>query len=128
MIAPQLNTPNELQSLLQTIKPLEPLIYVANAGANRAFFDALLAPDFWEIAASGKRYSRAYVLSELEKRQQNPYPQAWHTTDHYLQRITDQLYLYTYTLHQPTRISQRTSLWCKTEASLQLLYHQGTIV
>jgi len=128
MMQPQLNTPSELQYLLEIIKPFEPLVYVANAGANRAFFEALLAPDFWEIGASGKRYSREYVLGELEKRQQNPYSQAWHTTDHYLQKIANQLYLYTYTLHQPTRVSQRTSLWHKTETSLQLLYHQGTVV
>jgi len=125
---PKLITDPTLYFHLNQIKLLEPLIYAANEGANRTYFQKLLSPNFWEIAASGKRYCRDYVLDELEKRQQNPFPQTWHTTDHYLQRIAEQLYLYSYTLHQPTRISQRTSLWLQSEDGWQLVYHQGTVV
>lgn len=125
---PTLITPNTLVDVLESLKPLEPLIYVANAGATREHFETLLAPHFWEIAASGKRYSRAYVLDELEKRQQNPFEQAWHTSDHYLQVMADDLYLFHYILHQPTRKSQRVSLWRRVNNAWQLDFHQGTVV
>jgi len=125
---PCLQTPPHLLPILALLKPLEPLIYAANNGKTRDYFESLLAPEFWEIAASGKRYSRAYVLSALADRQQNPFEQAWHTSAHYLQAIADDLYLLSYTLHQPSRISERSSLWRQSEGKWQLIYHQGTAV
>lgn len=125
---PTLTTPNELTNFLETLKSLEPLVYAANAGATRAHFETLLAPHFWEIAASGKRYSRDYVLDELEKRQQNPFEQEWHTSDHYMQLMADDLYLFHYILHQPTRKSQRVSFWRRINNTWQLDFHQGTVI
>jgi hypothetical protein len=124
---PALTTDPVLLPLLEALKPLEPLIYVANDGASRAHFEGLLAPTFWEVAASGKRYSRDYVLSELEKRQLNPFEQAWHTTDYHLQQVASDLYLLHYILHQPTRVTQRSSLWKQCGSHWQLMYHQGTV-
>ncbi len=126
-MTPTLITSDEHLAILEALKPLEPLIYVANAGASREHFEALLAPEFWEIAASGKRYSREYVINTLEERQQKPFKQAWHTSDYFLQPLANQFFLLTYTLHQPTRISQRTSLWRSVGDTWQLVYHQGTV-
>lgn len=125
---PNLQTPAALQDALRQLKPLEPLIYAANAGKTRAYFDALLAPEFWEISASGLRYSRDYVLDTLSARQQKPYAEAWQTTDHYLQQLASDLFLITYQLHQPTRLSARTSLWRKTSAGWLFVYHHGATV
>lgn len=125
---PKLATVPALLPILETLKPLEPLIYAANDGQTRAYFEQLLAPYFWEIAASGRRYSRDYVLDTLEKRQQQPYAQDWETTDYYLQAVAPDLYLITYTLHQPTRVSARSSLWQNKPEGWQMLYHQGTVI
>jgi hypothetical protein len=125
---PMLVTDAALLPYLEIIKAFEPLIYAANAGATRIHFEQLLAPDFWEVGASGQRYGRHFVLDTLAKRQQNPIDEAWHGTDYHLQKIADQLFLLSYTLHQPTRVSRRASLWQQTEKGWQLVYHQGTVV
>lgn len=125
---PTLLLNSELAPILSVLKTLEPLVYAANAGKSRAYFDALLAQDFWEVGASGLRYSREYVLGELEKRQQNPREEAWHTSGHHLQQLSETDFLMTYSLHQPTRLSRRASIWRKQNEHWLLVYHQGTVV
>jgi hypothetical protein len=39
-------------------------------GTTRAHFENITTADFWEVGASGRRYSREDVLAELERRQQ----------------------------------------------------------
>ena len=128
MHAPDLITPTDLLAVQEALKPLEPLVYAANAGKTRDYFDTLLAPEFWEVAASGRRYSRDYVLDSLEARQQNPFDQEWKTSDYFVQQLATDLFLITYRLHQPTRVSARTSLWRKTQQGWQFVYHQGSTV
>lgn len=123
-----LKTDTFLLKYLEEIKLLEPFVYMANDGMNRAHFEKLLHANFWEIAASGKRYSRSYVLDELEKRQASPFVQNWHTSNHYLQQISEELFLFSYVLHQPTRVSQRTSVWKRSDNNWLIIYHQGTVV
>jgi len=125
---PELIAPPELLPILQKLKPLEPLIYAANAGKDSAYFDRLLAPEFWEIGASGRRYDREYVLSELEKRKKHPRDEVWHTDGYYVQALSGTHYLITYTLHQPTRITKRASVWRQEGERWLFVYHQGTIV
>lgn len=128
IIEPDLLLAPQLQPILLVLKTLEPLIYAANAGKKREYFEQLLAPEFWEVGASGYRYSREYVLNELEKRQQNPREEAWHTSGHHLQQFNDTDFLMTYTLHQPTRLSRRASFWHRHGEQWLLVYHQGTVV
>lgn len=118
----------ELAPVLAVLRTLEPLIYAANAGANRAHFDALLAPDFWEVGGSGQVYDRAFVLDTLEARQRQPREEAWHTFDHQVRRIDAHHFLLTYALQQPTRLSRRATLWRRTTNGWQMVYHQGTPV
>lgn len=128
VMEPTLLLNSELAPILSVLKTLEPLVYAANAGKSCAYFDALLAQDFWEVGASGLRYSREYVLGELEKRQQNPREEAWHTSGHHLQQLSGTDFLMTYSLHQPTRLSRRASIWRKQNERWLLVYHQGTVV
>ncbi len=127
-MAPTLLLDGKLQPILSLLKTLEPLIYAANAGKTRDYFEALLAENFWEVGASGLRYSREYVLDELEKRLQHPRDEAWHTSEYHLQQLSENDFLLTYTLHQPTRVSQRASIWRKKDERWLLVYHQGTVV
>lgn len=117
-----------LHDILEHLKTLEPLIYCANAGATYEYFDSLLAPDFWEVGASGKIYDRAFVLSVLADRQRNPIQEPWHTFDYQIRAIEAQHYLITYSLQQATRLSRRATLWQNTEQGWKMLYHQGTVV
>jgi hypothetical protein len=124
---PALSLPDGLRPILQALSALEPLIYAANDGAPRAHFEALLALEFWEVGASGQRYSREHVLDVLEARQRQPLQQAWQTTDGHVQALAPDLYLHTYTLIQPTRVSRRATVWRQTPQGWQMVYHQGTV-
>ena len=126
-MAPDLSLDHGLEPVLEELRQLEPLIYAANGGRHRSYFESLLAPEFWEVGASGKRYSRAFVLDALEQRCTNPIDEAWEVSGLHVQTIAEGVYLFTYTLHQPTRVSRRATLWRRTADGWQAVYHQGTV-
>ena len=84
--------------------------------------------EFWEVGASGRRYSRAYVLGTLEERYAEPIEDQWETRDFFCQEIAPNNYLLTYTLLQGTRVTRRATLWRRTAEGWRIVYHQGTIV
>lgn len=118
----------DITPVLTQLKALEPLIYAANDGQQRAYFERLLAPDFWEVGASGKVYDRTFVLDALEARQAEPREEAWQARDFRLEEIAPGCFLLTYLLAQPTRLSRRATLWQQTEQGWKMRYHQGTVV
>jgi hypothetical protein len=86
-------------------------------------------PEFWEIGASGRRYSRKYVLETLEARQDDPVDDdAWETTDFHCRELARDLYLLTYTLLQGERRTRRASIWRRSPAGWVVVFHQGTVV
>lgn len=108
----------------------EPLFHRAEFGTTRQDFDRMMAPDFREVGASGRIYSRAFILDTLEKRHQAPtqaQAERLDVTDFGCQQVAADLFLATYTLDQSGRISRRASLWRRTPAGWQVVYHQGTI-
>ena len=84
--------------------------------------------DFWEVGASGRRYTRKYVLEVLETRARTPEEELWETTDFRCQELAIDLYLLTYTLRQGERITRRTTIWRRVAADWKIVFHQGTIV
>jgi hypothetical protein len=81
------------------------------------------------VGASGRRYSRAYVLGELEKRYAAAHSEVWETTDFQCRRLAPDVYLLTYTLIQEkTRRTHRATIWQMTAEGWKVVYHQGTIV
>ena len=84
---------------------------------------------FWEVGASGCRYSRAYVIETLLERYATPHSEAWSACDFHCAEIAPNNYLLTYTLIQDDlRVTRRATLWRKTLEGWKILYHQGTIV
>src|SRR5208337_4880717 len=65
---PSLSTEPTLLSVLDELKSREPIFHHPELGTTRADFDKMMAPDFWEVGASGRRYSRGYVLEVLVRR------------------------------------------------------------
>ena len=55
----------------------EPIFHRPELGTTRADFENMTSTDFWEIGASGRRYSRDHVLHELEERYQNQVTDTW---------------------------------------------------
>jgi hypothetical protein len=85
--------------------------------------------DYWEVGASGRRYSRNFVLDELEKRFSAPQADVWETRDFQCRKLSEDTYLLTYTLLQDNqRLTRRSTIWRKTADGWKIVYHQGTIV
>ncbi|WP_198535110.1 DUF4440 domain-containing protein [Streptomyces natalensis] len=88
----------------------------------------MTAPDFWETGASGRRYSRAYVLDVLEERHKAPPAEAWEASDFHCRELATDVYLLTYTLAFNGRRTRRTTIWQERAGGWTALYHQGTVI
>ena len=119
----------ELETILSELSAREPIFHRPEFGTTREDFEAMMAPEFWETGASGRQYSRNFVLDTLEKRHAHPQEDLWQTSEFRCQRIAPDLYLLTYTLLQDgVRLTRRATIWRRTAEGWQIVYHQGTMV
>jgi hypothetical protein len=125
---PELATEARLLPILEQLRNREPIFHRPEFGTTRADFEAMTEPDFWEVGASGRRYSREYVLNVLEERYRQPFDDDWQTSDFHCREIAADNYLLTYTLRQGERITRRATLWRHTAQGWKSVYHQGTLV
>lgn len=125
---PDLHTDPALVEVLDELRRREPIFHRPEFGTHRDDHLAMTAEDFWEVGASGRRYSRDYVLDVLDERQRDPQPDPWETADFHCRRLADAVYLLTYTLHQGQRITRRATIWRRDTDGWKILYHQGTVV
>ena len=126
---PDRATAAELEMTLRELRAREPLFHRPELGTTRADIDRMIAEDFWETGASGRRYSRAFVLDELERRANEAHEDVWETSEFQCRQIAPGTFLLTYTLLQNrNRLTRRMTLWKKTQDGWKALYHQGTIV
>lgn len=127
-IGPRLVVAEHLVPVLKELTRLEPLFHAAARDATPQRFEELVAPEFWETGASGRRYSRAYALGVLESRSSDPAEAAWRTEGFHVSEIAPGHYLLTYTLYQSGRVTRRATLWRRTDGNWKAVYHQGTVV
>jgi hypothetical protein len=129
---PTLRVPDSLIPVLHELQRLEPIFHAAYRDATPQQFEAVVAPEFWEIGASGRNYSRAFALSVLVERQQTPTEAAWQTSDFHVAEVAPDTYLLTYTLVQPgqhaPRTTRRMTLWQRRDGAFKAVFHQGTVV
>lgn len=125
---PQLDTEPRLASVLLELKAREPIFHRPEWGASRPQFEGMTADDFWEIGASGRRYSRDFVLDTLEQRHATPHQDIWETRDFHCREIAPSNYLLTYTLIQGDRVTRRSTIWRHTPSDWKIVFHQGTVV
>jgi hypothetical protein len=125
---PNLITQSRLLTILEQLRDREPIFHRPEFGTTRADFEAMTEPDFWEVGASGRRYSRQYVLDVLEERYRQPVEDDWQTSDFHCREIAADNYLLTYTLQQGARTTRRATLWRHTAQGWKIVYHQGTLV
>jgi hypothetical protein len=122
-------TTPELEAVLNELSNREPIFHRSEFGTTRSDFEKMTMEDFWETGASGHRYSRQFVLDELEKRFSIPHTDVWETSDFNCRKLSEDVYLLTYTLLQnKQRLTRRATIWQKTPEGWQIVYHQGTIV
>lgn len=126
---PSLTTGPELLPVLEELRAREPIFHRPEWGSTRADFEAMMAPDFWEVGASGRRYSREFALAELERRYAGAYQDDLEATDFHCRRLADDVYLLTYTLVQDKRRrTRRSTIWQRHPGGWQIVFHQGTLV
>lgn len=127
-VEPDLTTPAALHDVLEALRAREPLFHRPEFGTGRADYQAMTAEDFWEVGASGRRYSRAHVLAVLEARRRDPQPDPWATRDFHCRELGTETYLLTYTLQQGARVTRRSTIWRRAPHGWIALFHQGTPV
>jgi hypothetical protein len=118
-----------LLAVFEDLRRREPIFHTPEFGTTLADFERVTAPEYWEVGASGRRYSRDFILRALE---QNPPVDAtsagWQCSDFGLRRLGAETYLLTYTLRQADRLSRRATVWQSNSEGWRILYHQGTLV
>jgi hypothetical protein len=125
---PQLITAPEHMAVRDELMQREPLFHRPEFGTTRADFEKMTAPEFWEVGASGRRFSRQFVLDTLEARYRSPTADIWEVCDLHCLEIATNNYLATYTLVQGERVTRRITIWRRTAEGWQIVYHQGTVV
>ncbi len=119
-----------LKRVLAELRPLEPIFHTRAFGLTVPERERRVAPEYWEVGASGRRYSRDFILQMLEKHPPVDAQEAgWKTWDFGLSQLgPGTMYLLTYTLDQAGRITRRATVWHRTAEGWRILYHQGTLV
>lgn len=125
---PVLGTAPELQSVLEELRRREPIFHRPEFGTTRADYERMTTSDFWEIGASGNRYSRAHIIDVLEHRVPDPAEHTWITRDFHCRELGPDTYLLTYTLEQGERVSRRSTIWRGSGDEWLIMFHQGTLV
>ena len=125
---PNLVTDPAILDILEELTQREPIFHRPEFGTTRSDFEKMTESTFWEVGASGRRYSRQFVLDTLEQRYANPPEDKWQTRDFHCLEIAADNYLITYMLIQSARISRRSTLWRRTADGWKIVFHQGTLV
>jgi hypothetical protein len=125
---PKLVTAAHLVPVLEELKRREPLFHRPELGATRRDFENMMDASFWEVGASGRRYSREFVLDTLQGRLPTGDEDRWETKGFHCLEIAPENYLVTYTLVQGARVTRRATLWRRSKSAWKVLYHQGTLV
>ena len=130
---PFFTTNPALTPILDELRPLEPIFHTPEFGLEPADFARRTAPDYWEVGASGRRYSRDFILQTLaDTPPVNAATVRWRTSGHALRQLGStpgaETYLLTYSLRQGDRLTRRSTIWQRTPTGWQILFHQGTPV
>jgi Uncharacterized protein conserved in bacteria len=125
---PDLVTAPALLEVLDELRQREPIFHRPEHGSSRVDFEHMTAADFWEIGASGRRYSRSWVLDVLDARLAAAAPDPWETSDFHCRQLAADVYLLTYTLRQDRRLTRRATIWRRAPDGWKIVFHQGTEV
>jgi hypothetical protein len=123
------HTDPELVPILEELRRREPIFHTPRFAATLGDVEQAVAPDFWEVGASGRRYSRGFILHMLATdpaRYVNAEEAGWTADGFAVRRLGPATYLLTYMLNQAGRRTRRVTIWEQTADNWRILYHQGT--
>ena len=127
-IRPMKDSKLSIEQATKLIAMREPIFHHPEFGTSRADFESMIAQDFWEIGASGRKYSKSEILDILETRYSVPVIESYLITDFACQELAPNLYLTTYELDQEGRHSRRSTIWSLDGNDWKIVYHQGTLI
>lgn len=123
------HTDPKLLPVLEQLRLREPIFHTREFGTSGSDYERATAPSYWEVGASGRRYSREFILGRLRETSPEHAERAgWQSWDHALRELGPGTYLLTYVLRQGERLSRRATVWRSSADGWQILYHQGTLV
>ena len=118
-----------LSEVLNELMAREFAFHSRDGEKTRCDFEHMIATDFSEVGASGRRYSREDVLDVLERRQSTAADSVCEASDAQVRELAPDMYLITYSLIQcQKRRTRRASIWRRTPDGWKIVYHQGTVV
>ena len=124
-----IETEPSLQPILAELIAREPIFHRPEFASTIKDFARMMAPGYWEVGGSGRRYSRDFILETLAHTPPvDATASGWQIFDPQCRRLGEATYLLTYTLHQGERRTRRATIWQSTPDSWQILYHQGTVI
>ena len=122
-------TPEDILPVLAELAPREPIFHRPAFASTSDDFARLMDPSYWEVGASGRRYSAAFILAHVEANQPGDADAlGWQTSDFSCRHLGPDTYLLTYTLAQGDRLTRRATLWQRVANDWRILYHQGTLI
>ena len=122
-------TAPELAPILEELRQHEPIFHTERFGRTVDDFKRRTASDFWEVGASGRRYSRDFILDMCSREALVDADEAgWKATGFSVRQLGPDCYLLTYTLDQAGRLTRRATIWEDASDGWRIVYHQGTIV
>jgi hypothetical protein len=126
---PRLVTRPEQRAVLEELMSREPIFHRPELLTSQAALESMTVADFWEVGASGRRYSRDYVLETVAERLTDAgFEDRWQSEDFHCRELCADVYLLTYTLKQRGRVTRRATIWQRHGRGWQAVFHQGTLV
>ena len=125
---------NNIEEIKRLLRAREPIFHHREITNSREEADREMDENYWEIGASGRQYTRDFVLGYLEERYRNEkidemITENWNITDFNVQHLAGDVYMATYTLDGQNRLTRRTTLWKGSlKTGFKILYHQGTVI
>jgi hypothetical protein len=118
----------DLALILEELRPLEPIFHTRAFGLNPSDRQNRTAPNYWEVGASGRIYSQDLILSLDPTHFVDADSAGWRTSEHAVQSLAPDTFLFTYTLTQQARTTRRATIWQRAPSGWIILFHQGTVV
>ena len=104
----------------QELRLLDPVVR-----GDRGLLEALLHPDFAEVGASGRRWTRSQIIDALVEA---PSVDDLQVSDLQSQALSTDVVLVTYSARRAGTTARRSSIWVRSELGWVVRYHQGTRV
>ncbi len=114
------------RSSLDDVIALELEVQTSQCRADPPRVQELLAEDFLEIGASGRRWDLASTLEMLRWESQDPSTTEIEVADIRARQIAPGVVQILWTSSRSGQRARRSSIWCLRDAGWRLVFHQGT--